>query len=169
MESLILMALLLGMIVPVYGDNPTKALDPITLTIPAIDVQAPIVLAPLRAVSGVTTWDFSTLNAEIGFLEHTAWFGQGSNVVLGGHSEDIQRRPSVFYALHQLTEGDHIVINNAGVKHIYIVSDVFEVEADNLSILYPTETEQLTLITCDVDSYNAGDYDRRVVVIAERH
>lgn len=141
----------------------------VTISIPAIEVEAPIVTLFIRAFpDGQVTWDTSEITSEVGYLDGLPWFGEGGNIVLGGHSELTGREPSVFYDLDDVELGDEIIVNDHGEEYVYIVTDIFEVEQYDLSILYPTNTEQLTLMTCDVDSLVGGVYNRRVVVIAER-
>ncbi|NJL54239.1 sortase [bacterium] len=141
----------------------------VTLSIPAIDVEAPIVTLHIRAFpSGEVTWDTSSITTEVGFLDGMAWFGQGGNIVLGGHSELAGRAPAVFYHLDEVVVGDEIIVNDNGTEWRYVVTETFTVSDRDLSILYPTRSERLTLMTCDTDSLVGGQYSRRVVVIAER-
>ncbi len=141
----------------------------VTISIPSIEVEAPIVTLHIRAFpNGEVTWDTSGITSEVGFLEGMPWFGEGGNVVLGGHSELAERAPTVFYELDAVEIGDEIIINDRGEEFVYIVTDTFEVDQSDLSILFPTNGEQLTLMTCDTDSLAGGVYSRRVVVIAER-
>jgi LPXTG-site transpeptidase (sortase) family protein len=150
------------------GDFDASEFD-VTISIPSIEVEAPIVTLFIRAFpDGQVTWDTSEITSEVGYLDGLPWFGEGGNVVLGGHSELAGREPSVFYDLDDVELGDEIIVNDKGEEFVYIVTDVFEVEQYDLSILYPTNSEQLTLMTCDTDSLVGGVYNRRVVVIAER-
>lgn len=140
-----------------------------TLEIPSLEVETTIVPIEIRAFpDGTMTWDTSELTTEVGYLQGTAWFGDGSNIVLGGHSELANHMPSVFYNLHLMEAGDEIIVNDNGEEIQYIVSDVTEVDPADLSILYPSDQEVLTLITCDLDSFTGYEYKRRVVIVAER-
>lgn len=148
---------------PAFAYNPDTS-----LRIPAIGIEAPIVSVPIRDLPHGRTWDVSGLNMTVGYFEQTAWFGQGSNVVLGGHSELARGQADVFYSLDQLQAGAEIFVNVGGTEMRYVVTHVGEVDQHDVSIVRPTEHEQLTIITCDLDSYNAsnGMYNNRVVVIA---
>jgi LPXTG-site transpeptidase (sortase) family protein len=64
--------------------------------------------------------------------------------------------------------GDEIVINSNGEEIRYRVTQVFNVSAHDLSILYPSTSERLTIMTCDTSSLSGGSYSRRDVVVAER-
>lgn len=141
----------------------------VTISIPSIGVSAPIVSIGIRSFpNGDVTWDTTELTSQVGFLQGTAWFGQGGNIVLGGHSELAERAPSVFYDLDQVNVGDEIVIVTNGEEIRYRVTDVFNVSNRDLSILYPSNTERLTIMTCDTASLSGGTYNRRDVVVAER-
>lgn len=167
---LLLIAQAVVYIVPAAAQEAdTIAATGVTLSIPAIDVEAPIVTLYIRAFpSGEVTWDTSTITSEVGYLDGLAWFGEGGNIVLGGHSELAGRVPAVFYDLDDVVVGDEIIVNDHGTEWRYVVTETFTVSDRDLSILYPTRGERLTLMTCDTDSLVGGQYSRRVVVIAER-
>ncbi len=138
----------------------------VSLSIPSIGVDASITDAPLNAQIG--TWDVSHLNMNVGHLMGTAWFGSGSNIVLGGHSETPSLTPDVFYNLDAVQVGNDIFVNIDGIQVHYIVTEVTAVSRFDMRIAYPTPFEQLTIITCQRDSYdsNARQYQSRVVVKA---
>lgn len=145
----------------------TSANGGTSIRIPAIDVDAPIVSIGIRTFpNGAVTWDTTQLTTEVGFLEGTAWFGQGGNIVLGGHSELANRVPTVFYNLDDLVAGDEIIVNVNGSDRRYIVSRVYTVLDSDLSIIQPSSSERLTIMTCDITSYVNGVYTRRIVVVA---
>jgi len=168
MTLTILLAVIYGLLSAAVPANAEDAVA--TITIPSIDVETSIVTLHIRSFpGGEVTWDTSTITSEVGFLEGTAWFGQGGNIVLGGHSELAGRVPSVFYELDDVAVGDEIVISEGGRTWRYRVIDSYEVDFRDLSILYPTSSERLTIMTCDTDSLTTGGrYNRRVVIIAER-
>ena len=141
----------------------------VRLLIPSVGVDAPIVRLGIREfANGDVTWDTSTITSEVGFLDGMTWFGQPGNTVLGGHSELEGRVPAVFYDLDKVAVGDEVVVTHADGALRYVVTRAFEVNRRDLSILYPTNHEQLTIITCDTDSFTGSGYARRTVVIAER-
>jgi len=136
------------------------------ISIPSIDVTAPIVTLPLRDLPHGRTWDTSGLSMAVGYMEHTAWFGQGGNVVLGGHSELGRGQADIFYHLDQVAVGDEIIIRVGGDERRYVVANVFSVDENDVSIVRPTSQEQLTIMTCDLGSFDGGNYNSRVVVVA---
>lgn len=82
---------------------------------------------------------------ERGVYHHTetADPGEGSNVTIAGH-----RVRRAFTLLHRLRAGDSIILYWNGVEHDYRVVRTVEIEANDTSILEPTDAEQLTLYTC---------------------
>lgn len=140
-----------------------------TLSIPSIGVNAPIVTLSIRSFpNGDVTWDTSEITTQVGFMEGTSWFGEGGNIVLGGHSELANRVPSVFYELDAVAVGDEIIVTLGGRDIRYVVTRTFTVGVNDLSIIYPTRGERLTIMTCDTASYSNGVYNRRDVIVAER-
>jgi LPXTG-site transpeptidase (sortase) family protein len=140
-----------------------NANNSITLSIPSVGIQASITEFPLQGDS----WRIDPWENQIGHLEGTAW--AGSNIALGGHSRLPDGSAGVFAALDDVRAGDTITLNDGYGERQYQVVEVKTVPETDISIVYPTTSERLTLITCDVQSYNAdaGYYSERVVVVAE--
>ncbi len=99
----------------------------------------------------------------------TALPGQLGNTVIFGHSVlpqlfNPKSYVSIFATLHTLKIGDEILLSYDGSQYKYVVSEMFEVKADDFSVLdqrYDTKT--LSIITCSPP----GTYLRRLVVRAE--
>lgn len=139
------------------------------LVIPSINVNAAVVPIYVTELdNGDVTWDTRGLNMTVGHLSGLPWFGQGGNVVLGGHSERRRGEPDIFYQLDNVTVGQEIIVQTAGQELRYQVVETRRVNARDLSILMPSDGERLTLFTCDLDSYFGGNYANRFVVIAVR-
>jgi LPXTG-site transpeptidase (sortase) family protein len=140
-----------------------------TIIIPSIEVNAPIVPVHIRAFpNGEVTWDVGGLHMTAGYFTGLPWFGSGSNTVLGGHSALAQGQADVFYRLDQVQIGDEVIAIENGNERHYIVTNTYRANQHDLTPIYPTEHEQLTLITCDLSSYNSstGYYNDRFVVVA---
>lgn len=135
-----------------------------SLSIPTAGVTAEVVAVYLDGIS----WDVHELGPYAGHLEGTAWFGQPGNIALAGHVEMPDGRPGIFARLENLDAGDPIILTLDGNEQRYQVTEVKRVEPDDLSVLYPSTTDKLTLITCDDYSFVQNTYLERVVVIAER-
>lgn len=82
----------------------------------------------------------------------TALPGENGNVVLTGHSSyytwDPGRFKDVFALLHDVKEGDKVVIYFNQRKYTYEISNIKVVLPKDVDVLGPADTEQLTLITC---------------------
>lgn len=92
--------------------------------------------------------------------------GQSGNIAITGHSSyfpwDPGRFKDVFALLHEVVEGDKIVIYYEQNKYIYEVDGIKVVMPDNIDILKQTPEEKLTLITCTPVGTNL----KRLVVTA---
>jgi LPXTG-site transpeptidase (sortase) family protein len=140
-------------------------LDQARLSIPAIDVDAPIVSAPW--MPNRDTWDVSGLHMDAGHLHGLDWFGNGTNVALAGHSLDVNQNPDIFYHLDDIQLGDEISVFVGDVEYRYVVRKLSVVHYTNNSILEPSNGNTLTLFTCHLGSFEDGRYQQRTVVVAE--
>ncbi|RMF79745.1 MAG: sortase [Chloroflexi bacterium] len=134
-----------------------------SLFLPTLGVQAPVIETFLNGSS----WDVSNLGTNVGHLQGTSWLNTPGNIVLSGHVELADGRPGIFENLNELQIGDPIILTEEGVERRYVVTDLLVVEPDDLSVLYPTTHEQLTLITCGAYNFFSDTYQERVVAIAE--
>jgi LPXTG-site transpeptidase (sortase) family protein len=114
--------------------------------------------------------------------EVVAWYnfsaqpGTGSNAVFAGHVT--WYGDAVFRRLSTLVPGDVIKLRGEdGTELVYTVTDVFSVDPndpDSVRVMSATDTDMITLITCDgtfVDTNDpvfGGEYSSRLVVRAER-
>jgi LPXTG-site transpeptidase (sortase) family protein len=137
---------------------------PTTVFIPTAGVHTSIIEAYLDG----TSWDVTHLGANAGHLQGTASFDQTGNVVLAGHVELADGRRGVFARIGDVSVGDPIIVEQGAEERHYIVRTVETTSADDLSVLYPTRDDQLTLITCDSYDFLRDVYLQRTVVIAER-
>jgi LPXTG-site transpeptidase (sortase) family protein len=133
------------------------------IVIPAIDVDAPVVVIPIR--NG--TWDVEQITHEVGHLQGTASPGDSSNVVLAGHITLTAGGYGPFRGLSQLQPGDEVLVY-VGDQEVYVykVDSVKTVEATDVEVAYPTAEPILTLITCVNWDPVQGRYNDRLVVVA---
>ena len=134
------------------------------IQIPSIGVDLPIVVAPFRS----TTWDFSRIGKQAAYLQGRPQPQQGGNVVIAAHSEFARRKPGPFYHLDQLKPGDLIVVIHDGVRYQYSVRAAWSVDPTDLGPVVQTDTDVLTLITCDDYNSKTRGYDKRLIVRAAR-
>ncbi len=122
-----------------------------TLSLPTVNVFAGITTFPLDGYS----WAIDPWEKRVGHLQGTAWFDGNGNVVLGGHSTYPNGKPGIFAGLYQLNIGDPVIVNVDGGERHYVVTDKLTVHYDDLTVAYPGGDSKLTLITCDIPSFDA--------------
>jgi LPXTG-site transpeptidase (sortase) family protein len=110
---------------------------------------------------------------EVAWYDFSAKPGTGSNAVFAGHVT--WSGHAVFYDLDQMIAGDDIILEGTdGTKVYYKVSEIFLVDANDpnaLSVMGPTGSDTITVITCGGDYFYVGgiaayDYTHRLVVRA---
>ena len=144
------------------GVSPVHALVADRVKIPAIKVNLRIVTA--RFVGD--TWDFSEITSQAAYLEGRSRPGSGGNAVIGAHSELGGRAPGPFYHLDDLEVGDEIIVLHNGVEYRYRVQSKWSVSPTDLSPILQTDSEVLTLITCEGYRKATKDYALRLIVRA---
>ncbi len=144
----------------------------------AVDIGVSSLLIPRTgAIAQITqvyldgiSWDVSNLGMNIGHLQGTSWVTgtPKGNIVLSGHVELSDGRRGIFAGLDEMRVGETVILTRDGVDHFYRVTELYTVSPDDLTPVYPTTEERLTLITCSGYDFFADTYDERQVVIAER-
>lgn len=118
------------------------------LVIPKINVDAPILY--------VNTYDETTIDANLsnGVVHeyNTANPGEVGNTFISGHSSNYWWIPGkynyVFATLDRVNVGDQVIIYYQGNKYLYQAFEKEVVAPTDVSVLYPTTTPTLTLMTC---------------------
>lgn len=136
------------------------------ISIPVANITSPITSFPLDG----TSWAIDPWESNVGYLQGTAWLNENGNTVLGGHSQYPNGSAGIFRNLYDVSVGDVIVVRENGADRQYVVVEIRTVYYTDLTVLYPTTHSRLTLITCDVPSFDAVSnvYYDRLVVIADR-
>ncbi len=135
-----------------------------TIFIPTAGVRTNVIEVYLDGIS----WDVSRLGYNAGHLQGTAPITGRGNLVLAGHVEMADGRPGVFAGINSLGLGDPLILSRGTLEKRYLVSAVKTVQPDDLSVLYPTDTDRITLITCGDYNFLQDVYQERIVVIADR-
>lgn len=138
--------------------------DDTEIQIPKINVDAPVQYEPSSA-----EWKIQiALRDGPDHYGATALPGQAGNAVIIGHSSEVPWAPGkykfVFTMLDKLSVGDRIYVNYKGTRYIYRVSGSKVIQPTDMSVLAPTKTPQLTLITCTP----VGTSKNRLVVTAQQ-
>ncbi len=128
---------------------------------------APPPLAVLRVpkigleVAVLPGTDEFTLNRAVGHIEDTALPGADGNAGIAGH------RDGFFRGLKDVGPGDAIEVQLLHSKEVYHVERVWVVYPEDVSVLEPTATRSLTLVTC-YPFYHIGPAPQRYIVRAVR-
>lgn len=135
-----------------------------TLHIPVLGIHADVTTFPL----GATTWEISPWERNAGQLANLGWINTPINTVIAAHSAYPSGEPGLFSELDTLRAGDVIFVRDGDLQRAYIVRAVQIVDYRDLTLLYPTIDNRLTLITCSIPSYVAAQnlYYERVIVVA---
>ena len=121
------------------------------LRIARVGIEAPV-------LEGTDDW---TLNRGVGHIEDTASPDGQGNVGIAGH------RDGFFRALKDITQGDAIELETrAGVAR-YTVERTWIVSPDDVTVLDPTPSPSITLVTC-YPFYYVGSAPQRFIVRAVR-
>lgn len=113
--------------------------QPTRLLAPAMMIDTPV--KEVFVVNSV--WQVAEYAA--GYMHGTALPGDTGNTVLAGHAG---LRGGVFRNLGQFAAGDDIYLDSGGWRFHYRVRETKSVWPDQVEVLDPTTTPQLTLITC---------------------
>ncbi len=121
------------------------------LRIPKIRVEVPILPGT----------DEFTLNRAVGHIEDTALPGTDGNSGIAGH------RDGFFRGLKDIGADDAIELETLRGKEVYRVERTWVVDPEDVSVLDPTPTRSLTLVTC-YPFYHIGPAPQRYIVRAAR-
>jgi sortase A len=121
------------------------------LRIPRIRLVAPVLPGT----------DDRTLDRGLGHIEHTAQPGTEGNAGIAGH------RDGFFRGLKDIALGDVIELETLGGRETYRVERMWVVNPEDVSVLDPTSTPAVTLVTC-FPFYFIGSAPQRFIVRAVR-
>jgi Sortase domain len=143
---------------------------PVSVSIPAIGVDSPLLHLGLNADGTIQVPSLVTSAGEAAWYEYSATPGQVGASVIEGHVDSYQG-PAVFFRLGALRPGDTIDVRLAdGVTAIFRVTGVREYLKSHFpakAIYGATSYPALRLITCGgVFDYNTGHYLSSTVVFA---
>ena len=140
---------------------------PNRLVIPTLGIDSSWV--PLGYVPGTMVMDSPATPGALGWYSFTGQPGGASNAVFAGHVDWHTGAPAIFAKLSTLAVGAEIDVARAdGVLVRYrVVSSTWYSLRDATSIIAPTGTPSVTLITCGGEfNPTVREYDQRLVVRA---
>jgi sortase A len=97
----------------------------------------------------------------------TSWPGLGGNTALAGHVSLRNGRDGPFRYLDQLQPNDEVFLYTEENIYTYKVRESRVVPEGDMSVISPTNTPQLTLITCVNFNADAGIYMDRLILFAD--
>ncbi len=135
-----------------------------TITIPKINVHAPVIYEPSVAEANVQ----KALEGGVVHYGNTAEPGQSGNSVIFGHSSNDWWEPGnykfVFVLLDKLVPGDRFTVDYQSKRYTYEVTGSKVVIPTDLSVLTQTPEPTMTLITCTPP----GTSWKRLVITAKQ-
>ena len=150
---------------PTLGPNGIPPDDsPVTrIVIPAMNLDTVARYVPYSD----DTWLIGGLRWEIAWMGDTSWPGLGSNTGLAGHVDFADGSAGPFWNLKDLKAGDQVVVYTQRNIFVYQVRAQKIVEDSDLSVIDPSDTPQITLITCTNWDSGLRMYVKRLVVFAD--
>jgi LPXTG-site transpeptidase (sortase) family protein len=163
-----------GLPVAIPYNNPyPRVTTPLRLVIESLDVDAPVVTLGLDS-QGVPQVPLN--GGDVAWYDFSAKPGQGSNAVFAGHI-NWEGKLGVFGKIAKMEEGDKVrLLSDEGREFTYEVFanyDVDPADPESLKVMYPTDDDIVTLITCggtwvpDSSQRFGGDYTDRTIVQAK--
>jgi sortase A len=122
----------------------------IRIELPAIEVDAPVVVGD----------DWEALKQGAGHHVGSANPGERGNCIISAHNDIFGE---IFRQLPDLELGDVVFVHTASQVYRYVVRQKRVIERTDVSVMYPTSSPVLTLISC----YPYRVDTQRIVVIAE--
>lgn len=142
-----------------------EAREPITrLLLPRIGLDTQVVAAPYVEADG-GTWLVPPFVG--GHADLTAGAGQKGNAVIFGHITS-RTLGNVFENLSRARVGDTVEVFGTDRDFVYEVTEIRAVPRTEVSVLDPTKSASLTLVTCTgLWLPLINDYAERLIVRAE--
>lgn len=129
-----------------------------TAPAPLALLRIPRIGLEVAVLEGTDDW---TLNRAVGHIEDTARPGAPGNSGIAGHREGF------FRGLKDIRTGDGIEIETVSSVERYRVERTWIVDPEDVSVLDPTSSPSITLVTC-YPFYFVGSAPQRFIVRAVR-
>ena len=134
----------------------------LTIEIPSMKIDIPIVGVPLRNGNWNVTW----LDRQAGWLEGSSFPTWNGNSVITSHVYLSNGLPGPFLNLGKLRYGEKVIVHAFGQKYTFEVRSTEIVEPNDTSAFQHEERPWLTLVTCREYDEKTNSYRKRVVVRA---
>jgi LPXTG-site transpeptidase (sortase) family protein len=135
----------------------------VRIVIPALLLDTVVKYVPFDGF----TWLIGGLRGEVAWMGNTSWPGLGSNTALAGHVTVAGYGDGPFRYLDEVPVGEVIILYTERNIYTYQVRETLITTADDMSVTYPTENPQVTLITCVDWDDETESYLNRLIVYAD--
>jgi LPXTG-site transpeptidase (sortase) family protein len=151
-------------LVPQTEDGNAPDTSPIVrIVIPSLDVDAKVAYVPFDG----QTWMIQGLREEIAWMGNTSWPGLGGNTGLAGHITVRGLGNGPFRYLGDILQNEVVYLYSEENIYTYSVREKRVVDQADLSVVDPTDTAQITLITCLEWDEELEIYIKRLAVMAD--
>lgn len=113
------------------------------------------------------TWLITGLRQEVAWMGNTSWPGMGSNTSLAGHVTVAGMGDGPFRHLDELPSGELVLLYTEKNIYTYQVRESRVTDDGDMSVTYPTDNPQISLITCVDWDQETNTYLNRLVVFAD--
>lgn len=146
----------------VVGTQDPGKIAQFEISIPKIEVAVPVV----PNVDGTSEKAYDeALKMGVAHFQGTGLPSAGSNIFIFGHSSSVfgtGKYDKIFAKLNNLAAGDTVTLNFNNKAYNYTVASKKVISATDTSVIAPTDSEQLTLMTC----WPVGSDQKRLVVVS---
>jgi LPXTG-site transpeptidase (sortase) family protein len=149
---------------PEPGETGPDTSAVVRIVIPALGVDAEVAYVPFDGQS----WLIQGLREEVAWMGNTSWPGLGGNTALAGHVTVAGLGDGPFRYLIDLKQGDEIILYTERNAYTYRVRERVVVAETDMWVTEPSETAQITLITCVDWNERIEMYLKRLVVFADQ-
>lgn len=145
------------------GEKPPDTSEITRIILPSIGVDTEVKYVPFNG----RTWLIAGLKQEVAWMGETSWPGLGSNTALAGHVTLRTGEDGPFRHLDELQPNDEVTLYTEQAMYTYKVREKRNVEESDLSVIEPSNSSELTLITCSNWNSQIKYYVQRLVVVAD--
>lgn len=148
---------------PAAGEPELDTSPVVRIVIPVLLMDTVVKYVPYDGL----TWLIGGLRSEVAWMGNTSWPGLGSNTALAGHVTVAGYGDGPFRNLADVPAGEIIILYTERNIYTYTVRESRITTADDLSVTFPTDNPQVTLITCVDWDDEAEIYLNRLIVFGD--
>jgi LPXTG-site transpeptidase (sortase) family protein len=150
-------------ITPKPGETGPDTSEVVRIVIPAMQLDTVVKYVPYDGF----TWLINGLRQEVAWMGNTSWPGLGGNTALAGHVTVAGKGDGPFRYLDELAIGEVVLLYTEKNIYTYQVRSSLVTDDGDMSVTFPTDNPQISLITCVNWDDALQTYLDRLVVIAD--